>query len=861
MNNCRVSRKGSGVVFGQAGSHVVDRCPKTTPDPVAYRPDDKERRDAVTSDSGEVRCSHCGLPVPAGLVEPGASLQFCCHGCRTVYEMIHGCGLDRFYRLRDGQGASSPPARVTDRRYREFDDPVFRGLYYQNLPDGTQSAELYLEGVHCSACVWLVEKLPVIAPGVLEARLDIRRSLVRVRWDDSQVALSQIARTLDSLGYPPHPAKDARARQQRRREDHRFLIRIGVAAACAGNVMTLAFALYGGMFTGIEAEYSQLFRLWSMGFGLIALLWPGSLFFRGAWAALRTRTAHLDLPIAIGLGAGGLAGTINVIRGTGEIYFDSLTTLIFLLLVGRWIQRRQQRWAGDAVELLFSLTPTSARRVTDEGVTEVPLEAIAPEDVVEVRAGDSIPTDGQVLEGRSAVDQSLLTGESQAVAVGPGETVHAGTINLGSRLLVRVREVGDRTRVGRLMRLVEECSQRRAPIVLLADRIAGWFVLVVLLLAAATFGLWLYWDAGRAVDHAVALLIVTCPCALGMATPLAITVALGRAARRQILIKGGEVLEGLAGAGTAFLDKTGTLTAGRTRVLSWFGDESALPLVAALEKHSAHPIAVALVRFCRDRIELEETALPDAESVRQVTGGGVAGQVDGREVVIGSARFVRDHGSAGDAEIDQAEQAAVADGATPVLVAVDNRIVAVAALGDPLREDAAAALAQLKQLGWHVRILSGDHPGVVQDVAARLHVAATDAAGGAAPEDKVQAVQQAAREGRVLMVGDGVNDAAALSAATVGIAVHGGAEASLAAADVYLNRSGLMPIVDLIRAARNTMRTIRRTLTASLCYNALAASLAITGYIDPLVAAILMPISSFTVLTLVYTARTFGDRS
>jgi Cu2+-exporting ATPase len=480
--------------------------------------------------------------------------------------------------------------------------------------------------------------------------------------------------------------------------------------------------------------------------------------------------------------------------------------------------------------------------------------------VVEVRAGDSIPTDSQVLEGRSAVDQSLLTGESQAVAVGPGETVHAGTINLGARLLVRVRGGGDQTRVGRLMRLVEECSQRRAPIVLLADRIAGWFVLVVLLLAAATFGLWLYWDVAQAVDHAVALLIVTCPCALGMATPLAITVALGRAARRQILIKGGEALEGLAGAGTAFLDKTGTLTAGRTRVLSWFGDESALPLVAALEQHSAHPIAVALVRFCRDRIELEEAALSDAESVQQVTGGGVAGQVDGREVVIGSARFVRDHRSAGDAEIDQAEQAAVADGATPVLVAVDNCIVAVAALGDPLREDAAAALAQLKQLGWHVRILSGDHPGVVQDVAARLHVAATDAAGGAAPEDKVQAVQQAAREGRVLMVGDGVNDAAALSAATVGIAVHGGAEASLAAADVYLNRSGLMPIVDLIRAARNTMRTIRRTLAASLCYNALAASLAIAGYIDPLVAAILMPISSFTVLTLLYTARTFGDR-
>jgi P-type Cu2+ transporter len=821
---------------------------------------DEDLRDPANPVPGPVRCSHCGLPVPAGLVEADSPLQFCCHGCRTVYQMIHDCGMDRFYRLRDASGASAPPPRVTDRRYREFDDPVFRGLYYQTLPDGTQSTELYLEGVHCSACVWLVEKLPNIALGVLEARLDIRRSLVRIRWNDEQVALSQIARALDSLGYPPHPAKDARARQLRRREDHRFLIRIGVAAACTGNVMTLAFALYGAMFTGIEAEYSQLFRLASMGFGLIALFWPGSLFFRGAWAALRTRTAHLDLPIALGLGAGGVAGTINAIRGTGEIYFDSLTMLIFLLLVGRWIQRRQQRWAGDAVELLFSLTPTSARRVGDQGISEVPLEAIVPNDVVEVRAGDSIPTDGVVLEGRSAVDQSLLTGESHAVSVAPGETVHAGTVNLSARLLVRVREVGDRTRVGRLMRLVEECSQRRAPIVLMADRIAGWFVVGVLLLAVATFGLWLYWDAGHAIDHAVALLIVTCPCALGMATPLAVTVALGRAARRQILIKGGEVLELLARPGTVFLDKTGTLTAGRTSVLSWRGDESALPLVAALEQHSAHPIAVALVRYCLERIEQDGTAEPSVDNVRQTTGGGLAGTVDGREVVVGSARFVREQGFTADAEIDRAEQAAVAEAATPVLVAVDGRIVAVAALGDPLREDAANALAQLKQLGWNVLILSGDHPGVVQAVAARLGVSAHEATGGATPEDKVARVRQAASEGRVVMVGDGVNDAAALSAATVGIAVHGGAEASLAAADVYLNRSGLMPIVDLIHAARNTMRTIRRCLAASLCYNTLAASLAVAGLISPLLAAILMPISSFTVLALAYAARTFGDR-
>ncbi len=484
-----------------------------------------------------------------------------------VCAVVHDTGLANFYVFRDDDVAEAVPARTTDRRYAEFDDPVFRGLYYDTRDDGTQAVELYLEGVHCAACVWLVEKLPEVLPGVIESRLDMRRSLLRVRWAEDRTRLSSIARLLDSLGYPPHPAKDARARDLQRREDHRFLIRIGVAGACAGNVMTLSFALYGGAFTGIETEYSHLFRFASMVFGMVSLLWPGNLFFRGAWAALRTRTAHLDLPIALGLAVGGIIGTVNAIRGEGDVYFDSLTMLIFLLLVGRWIQRRQQRWTNDAVELLFSLTPSSARRVEADGLHEVPIEALAPEDIVEIRAGDSIPTDGTVLDGSSTVDQSLLTGESQPVAVVPGQSVHAGTVNVGSRLQVRVDAVGSNTRVGKLMQLVEECSRRRAPIVQTADRIAGWFVVVVLLLAAFTLGLWLWLDPSRAVNNAVALLIVCCPCALELATPLTIAVALGRAAKRRILVKGGAALELLARPGAVVLDKTGTITTGRATVV------------------------------------------------------------------------------------------------------------------------------------------------------------------------------------------------------------------------------------------------------------------------------------------------------
>jgi Cu2+-exporting ATPase len=391
----------------------------------------------------------------------------------------------------------------------------------------------------------------------------------------------------------------------------------------------------------------------------------------------------------------------------------------------------------------------------------------------------------------------------------------------------------------------------------LTDRLAGWFVLALLTLAAATFLLWSWLDPAHAVEHAVALLIVTCPCALGLATPLAITVALGRAARRQILIKGGEALERLARPGRMLLDKTGTLTEGRTSLVGWHGDPAVRPLVAVLERHSAHPIARALVAACQPAVAAPEE-LPVTD-VQQTTGGGLRGVVAGQPVIVGSPAFVRSQGVEIPEDVADAERAVVAACQTPVLVAVAGRGVAVAALGDAIRSDAAAALAELQRCGWELQIVSGDHPAVVAAVARQLGIAESAVRGGVTPEEKAALARQAAAQGSVVMVGDGVNDAAALSAATVGIAVHGGAEASLAAADIYLSRPGLAPIVDLIHAARQTLRTIRRALLASLCYNALTAGLAIAGLIGPLVAAILMPISSFTVLAIAYASRTFGD--
>ncbi len=801
-----------------------------------------------------VYCDHCALPVPAGLIVPEATQQFCCSGCEMVYQMLHSCDLDQYYQKAQEERSKPDPRSNQPPAYAEFDDEVFARLYTRILSPKERQIELYLEGVHCAACVWLLEKLPTLLPGVLEARLDFRRSMLRVIWDTSQTELSIIARLIDRLGYPPHPYRDQQREAKQRMEDRRMLIRIAIAGACAGNTMLIAFALYGGLFNnGMAENYRNLFRWASLIIAVPAVFWAGSIFFRGAWSALYTRTLHMDLPIATGIAAGFAWGVHNTIRGVGDVYFDSVTALIFLLLVGRWLQHRQQRIAGQATELLYGLSPSKARRIEDSGVSEVPVEALQQEELIEILAGDTIPVDGVIQDGHTKLDTSVLTGESRPISVTPGAPVHAGSINLRSRIHVIVRKTGSETRLGQLLRQVEETSQRRAPIVQQADRIAGWFVAIVLCMAVLTFALWWMRDPTLAIEHAVALLIVTCPCALGLATPLALSAGLGKAARLGILIKGGDVLEALTHPGQLWLDKTGTLTEGRLRLIAWHGDTSIQSMVHAIEEHSSHLIAKAMVDAFA---HLPKTG---PAKVEQVIGSGLIGSVEGHILHIGSPAFLRNEVGAfaqkHEHQIHQLTQQAL----TPVVIAVDREVRAVAGLGDPVREDTKATLEAVKSMGWQLGILSGDHPDVVRAVAKQLNLDPQRCHGGLSPEEKLNYIE-ASHPDTVIMVGDGVNDAAALSAATLGIGVHGGAEACLSIADVYLTRPGLQPLHDLLDGGKRTMGVVRRNLGFSLVYNFLGATLAITGLITPLWAAILMPLSSITVITSSYQAKTFGEQ-
>ncbi len=798
---------------------------------------------------GCVRCVHCGLDVPAGFVEPGAASQFCCAGCRVAYGIIHEHGLDQYYRLGEKREAA---VRSTQRTYEEFDHPSFEELYVRDAGNGLSEVELYIEGVHCASCVWLVERVPFLLEGVARAELEVRRSLARITWDANAVTLSSVARMLDSLGYAPHPYRGVRRDAMRRKEDRAMLVRIGVSGAIAGNLMLAAAALYAGWAGGMEHEWQLFFRWVSFALVTPTILWPGRVFFAGAWSALRARTLHMDVPIALGLAAGYVQGAVNTVRDSGPIYFDGLAVLVFLLLVGRYVQQRGQRAAADGAELLFSLTPTTARVIDGAGAAhEVPAQALLPGTIIEVRPGETLAADGVVADGRSQLDMALLTGESRPESVGAGMKVYAGTVNVTSPIRVRVERSGESSRVAKILRQVEESGRRRAPVVQAANRMAPWFVGGVLALAVVTFVVWRSRDPARAMDNAIALLIVTCPCALALSTPLAVSAAIARAARRGIFVKGGDALESLARPGRLFLDKTGTITESRTALVQWCGPEWAQPLVLALEAESTHPLAAGF------RAAWPEAEVPCACETTHVAGGGIAGNVAGHRVIVGSPAFVKARalGSVG------AMTSSMDPSLTPVLVAVDGRIVAAAGLGDPIRGDAAKSVAQLRSRGWHVSVLSGDAGAVVAEIGRELDLPARDCEGGMSPEDKLHRIESVRGEedGTVVMVGDGVNDAAAIAAASVGIGVHGGAEACLSAADIYLTRPGLAPLVELVRGAERTMRVIKRNLAFSLAYNLAGAALAMTGSINPLVAAILMPASSLTVVLSSWHARTFAE--
>ena len=825
----------------------------------------------MTSVSPDTPCEHCGLPV--GRRPVGNGPFFCCSGCEIVYHALQSAGLgDTYYGLQgiaSVRDTATPASTSVDALLlSELDTEAFLSEHTSRIDQNIRAVDLFLDGVHCAACVWLVERLPQHLDGVIEARLDLPRARLSVQWQPEKVRLSEIASWLAKFGYIAHPVR-LKEQSTRTEAEQRLLIKVGVCWALAGNVMLIAFALYAGLDRFPDSAMARAAYWMSLLLAVPAVIYGGGEFFKRAWFSVKIsvqtrqmRSLHMDTPIALGIFIGTMDSIWATITGRGNVWFDSITVLIAALLTARWLQLRSRRLAGDATERLLALIPTMARRMSEDGkVDTVRIDELQPGELIEVPAGEVFPVDGVVVKGRSNANNAVLTGESRPEPIEANTEVHAGATNLTSTVQIRVKATGEATRVGKLLAWVRDASRQRAPVVLVADRLSGYFVITVIGLAVLTLIGWLIISPVEATQHVVALLVISCPCALGMATPLAMTVASGKAARAGIFIKSDEATQQLSQVDTVILDKTGTLTEGMMTLIDYEGDDEAMKLAALLEQESTHPIAVALVQArVLNNLDQTQRNRQNISSYQAITGKGISGTVEGRTVMVGRPDWIISQSDTHDTRWQTTAKTYAERGFTPVAVSIDGRVSAVMAIGDRLRERAIDIISGLKKEGKIIWLLSGDHPGAVFSVAKELSIPRTHALGGLSPEQKKDIIDQIHEDnkGTVAMVGDGVNDAVALQAADVGIAVHGGSTASMVAADVFLTRSGLQPVADLLKGVRHVMSVIHRNLGLSVVYNIIGATAAILGWVSPLVAAIAMPISSLVVVTSSILQRPFS---
>ena len=806
-------------------------------------------------------CFHCGLDIPEGTRLSaqvlGALRPMCCIGCRSAAEMLEAQGLSEWYRRR----ASFPgaPARTLE-AVRDangaLETPEIEASYLIRDGDGAgaRSAGLLVEGLSCAACTWVIEAHLAGLAGVEGCRVALPERRVVVDFDPARTSLRAVVLRLAEIGFASRPDRPSEAAALEREENRSALIRLGVSGLGAMNVMTYAMGLYVGAFDGIEAGSVALMR-W-MGF-LVAtpvVLVAGRPFFEAAWRELKIRRPGMDVPVALAIGFAYLVSVHATLAGVGEVYFESICMFIFFLGVGRYLEQRIRQRACSLTRSLAESSPAIARRVEADGERVIPAERLAVGDRFRVRPGETIAADGRVLEGGSAVQEALLTGEPWPRSVARDAAVVAGSVNVSSPLLVEATRVGDQTTLASILRLALRAQSERSPVARLADRVGSIFVVAVLAVAAVNFLVWWWIAPERAIWTTLSVLVATCPCALGLALP-AVTAATTHAlARAGLLVTRAGVLESLAHADRFVFDKTGTLTEGepqlvRCRIAGEADEGRVLALARALERDSEHPIARALRRPRPG--ERVRPAGPGLEAVRAHPGLGVEGREGGhvyrigrREWVLASAQ-ARDGAARDDVEAEDPGQGA--SSLVSVVLGRDGLLLAELDFEDPIRPQAAPALAALRAAGISLEMLSGDPSAGAERVARtlglELHVR------GALPEQKVERVQALARAGqRVAVVGDGVNDGPVLRAGEVSIAMGSGCDLSRLGASAVLLRDDLALVPRAVQAARRMQRIALQNVAWAVGYNLAVLPLAVSGHLPPWLAALGMSASSLVVV-------------
>ncbi|MGD8931385.1 MAG: heavy metal translocating P-type ATPase [Chromatiales bacterium] len=814
------------------------------------------------AESEQKTCFHCSLPVTpeAEVIAEidGEPRHFCCSGCKAVCEAIYQAGLEGFYqRTPEGTCLAPPPEIPQELALYDLDE-----VQEEFVGDLGEERDIHLlvEGIHCAACVWLIEHRLNALPGVIQAQVNLSGKRLHIKWHNGQVSLSKIIQLMGQIGYAAVPYDPEVAEGALQRQNRTLLYRMAFAAFGMMNLLWISIALYAG---ASEGEFRDMFHWIGFALATPVLLYSGYPFYQGAWSGLRNFHLGMDLPIAIGASITYLYSVYVTVSATrsGEVYFDTVVNFLFVILVGRYLEAISKRQAVAATQRLLDLQPRVATVLRDDKEEVVPVRAVSMGEIVLVKPGERLPVDGVIVAGQSNVDEAMLTGESVPVAKTSGESVSAGTINGHGVLQVRMTGSLKNTALGRIIRLVEEAQASKAPIQCMADRVVPWFVATTLGLATLTFLWWMDSSLEVALLAATSVLIITCPCAFGLATPMSIAVASGLGAKFGILVKNGEVLETLSSINHVVFDKTGTLTEGKLSVVSIYWEEgdwqaardTLVPAevkdlfvkLAAVERLSEHPAAQAVLAWVETQ-GLPNTAVK-ASDFNYQPGMGVVGKVEGQQVLTGNSAWLDANQVIRQPRFDPIAEQLAGEGVGSVRVALGGREVALLAIEDRIRPEAAGMLIELRTEGMELTLLSGDRRPVAEAIARRL--GGMEVIAEVLPEDKDQVIRKLQAGGhKVAMVGDGVNDAPALVRADVGIAMGSGTDVSIASADVVLMQGDLQKVRLAIGLSRRTLLTIRQNIAISIVYNVIMVPLAMAAIVTPLVAAISMPLSSLAVI-------------
>lgn len=789
-------------------------------------------------------CFHCGEPVPAGsryaLEIKGIVQPMCCPGCQAVAETILECGLASYYEHRTAPGTKGELVPEELAALTHYDLAEVQQDFVTDSATGSHKVreiQLTVEGLTCAACAWLIERHLGNLAGLHYINVNTTTHRARIKWDPDRLSLSEILKGFAKIGYRAYPFQTHQQEALYAKEVRSYMFRLALAGLGSMQVMMCAVALYMDLFISVEEEFMVYFKWISLLLSTPIMIYSAQPFYVGAWRSLRQGHLSMDVSVSLALIGAFVASMWATVFNTGEVYYDSITMFVFFLLLGRFLELRARRKASESSSNLARLVPIMATRLDEDGEHEVAAKTLQVGDRVRVLAGATLPADGIILLGQASLNESMLTGEQLPLLKQAGDAVYAGTINTDAPLEIRVSHRIEESRLAQIMRLQDHALDDKPAIAQMADVLSRHFILVLLFIAAGVWTFWHFHQPEQAFWVTLAVLVATCPCALSLATPTALTSATARLTRAGILLRRGHVLDVLTRANRIVMDKTGTLTTGNisltsTEALGNFDEARCLGIARALEAYSEHPIARAFRSNAAD-----DAVLLAASKVTPVIGHGIEGVIEGRHYRLGSARWL----GISDAHETQA------DGLV-IYLADEDRALARFLLTDTLRPDAKALIQAFKAAGLKTTILTGDSSAQADEVARELGV--DELVKGVTPDGKLAYLKEHEARGDIsIMVGDGINDAPVLAGAHASFAMAGGTDLAKNSADAILLADDLSRLLDARALALRTRKIIKENFAWSIGYNLLVLPLAASGWLPPYVAAAGMSLSSLIVVT------------